>query len=80
MRRTTRRWGLSSRVFATDPWPVIARAVRTEATVRVRPAALAFLQQAKDYYVAATQAGLAEVKPVLLYYCFLNLGKVLSLA
>lgn len=81
MRRTNRRWGLNSTLFATDPWPVIRRAIRgSKANRAAQTAAIAFLGQAKAYYRGAADAALAEAKPVLLYYCFLNLAKALVLA
>lgn len=81
MRRTLGRSGLNSRLFATDPWPVVRRAIRTSsASPTAREAAVAFLGQAKAYFHGATDAALAEAKPVLLYYCFLNLAKAFVLA
>ena len=75
MRRSTRRWGIHSRVFATDPWPVIHRSITERCSGNRRAAAHAFLEQAKDYYTATEVASVSAAKPVLLYYGFLNLAK-----
>jgi hypothetical protein len=40
---------------------------------------LAYLEQAQDFYTAAVSAGIAAARPLLLYYCFLNLAKGLIL-
>lgn len=76
-----RRWALSHRVFATDPWPIIRQAVeRSKIHKDARDAAKAFVLQGQAYYVGARDAALAQAKPVLLYYSFLNLAKALILA
>lgn len=77
--RNTRRWGLGDALFAMSPWAVMASAIRTEVTdSELNAEAAAFLEQARDFYEAAT-ARLAA-NPLLLYYSFLNLGKALLLA
>jgi hypothetical protein len=53
--------------------------VEAECPTKSKPAARAFLEQAHDYFLAAGTAHLAAAKPVLLYYCFLNLSKALVL-
>lgn len=78
--RTTRRYGLGVRVFATDPWTVIRRSLerRCPAGSR-RKAGLALIEQAEDFYRAA-ESGVKAAKPLLLYYCFMNLAKAYVLA
>src|SRR5579871_7033812 len=73
MTRTTRRFGVQSPLFATNPWSIITRSVKTRCSAAARPAALAFLSQAADFYQAATAGGVVAAKPLLLYYCFMNL-------
>jgi hypothetical protein len=76
--RDKRRWGLYDALFAMRPWPVMEAAIRdriAEADLQVE--ALAFLEQAQDFYAAATARVAAN--PLLLYYAFLNLGKALLL-
>lgn len=75
MLRTTRRYGLGYRVFSTDPWPLLRSAARRRCPPGARDAALAFLGQAEDYYHASRRANTEAAKPVLLYYCILNLAK-----
>lgn len=74
MERTTRRYGLGTRVFATDPWTVIRRSIETRCPSAFQKAAFAFLEQAQDFYDAA-DSGVKAAKPLLLYYCFMNLAK-----
>jgi hypothetical protein len=78
MERTTRRYGLGTRVFATDPWTVIRRSAERRCLVATRDAAFALLEQAHDFYRAAA-SGVKAAKPLLLYYCLMNLGKAFVL-
>lgn len=73
--RTTRRFGIQSRVFATNPWSIIRAAVHRRCPAAGKDQALAFLDQAEDYFNAAKNAGLLAAKPVLIYYSLLNLAK-----
>lgn len=76
--RTTRRFGLGTRVFATDPWTVIRRATESRCHSSCIESAKALLEQAEDFYIAAS-SGVKAAKPLLLYYCFMNLGKAFVL-
>lgn len=40
-----------------------------------RSSSLAFLGQAREYFVAASAPHIVAARPVLLYYCFMNLAK-----
>ncbi|MFH1891535.1 MAG: YaaC family protein [Candidatus Zixiibacteriota bacterium] len=81
VRRRSRRYGLQSRVFASDPWSVIRHSIdERKLTALAKDQAQAFGAQAHDYFKAAEVAGLFTTKPVLLYYCFLNLVKAYVLA
>ncbi len=73
--RTTRRYGVQSRIFATNPWAIIRGAVNKDCPKAAKEQANAFREQAEDYFNAAKTAGLLAAKPVLLYYSFLNLAK-----
>src|SRR5262245_22055991 len=75
MMRTTRRFGLQQPIFATNPLPIMRSAVKNQCATSAKPAALAFLRQAEDFYTAAYAGGVVEAKPLLLYYCFMNLAK-----
>lgn len=80
MRRSTRRWGLNSRLFATDPWPVIRRAIHDSKLPRpAQEEAITYIAQARAFYRGAADAALSEAQPLLLYYSFLNLAKALIL-
>jgi hypothetical protein len=77
--RDNRRWGLYDALFAMSPWPVMEAAIRDRVTDSdLQSEALAFLEQAQDFYAAASTRVAAN--PLLLYYAFLNLGKSLLLA
>lgn len=78
MERTTRRYGLGTRVFATDPWTVIRRSAERRCLAATRNAAFSLLEQAEDFYRAAA-SGVKAAKPLLLYYCFMNLAKAFVL-
>lgn len=74
--RGTRRYGLHDAIFAGSPWAVMRGAIARDVThPEQRAEALAFLEQAEDFYGAATTR--VSANPLLLYYAFLNLGKAL---
>ncbi|WP_228501600.1 YaaC family protein [Nocardioides agariphilus] len=80
MRKTTRRWGAHSILYAAEPWGVIARGVRKHVqSGREQEAASSFVRQAREYFTAAERAATIETRPLLYYYSFLNLGKALSI-
>ena len=74
--KTNRRYGLYDTVFAVAPWAVMSGAINNAKISEAhRLEALAFLEQAEDFYRAAS-AGIST-NPLLSYYSFLNLAKVL---
>jgi YaaC-like Protein len=75
MGRSTRRYGLRPHVFATDPWTIISSSVQHRCPAGVRQTALAFIEQAEDFFRAAMNANAHAAKPLLLYYCFMNVAK-----
>ena len=77
--RSTRRFGLGTRVFATDPWTVIRRSAEVRCLAGTENAVFALLEQAEDFFKAA-ESGVKAAKPLLLYYCFMNLAKAFVLA
>lgn len=80
MRRGNRRWGLSSMLYAADPWALIDGAVNDATGARAdRESARSFVRQGREFFVAAESASAAESKPLLYYYCFLNLAKALGI-
>jgi hypothetical protein len=81
MRRTNRRWGTHSMLYAADPWAVIGGAAGEDVTnPSTRDAAKSFVRQAREYFTAAERASTIETRPLLYYYAFLNLGKAISIA
>lgn len=73
--RSKRRFGLYDAVFAVNPWSVMRGTVNNRLSSGEREESLAFLEQAEDFYRAAT-AGVST-NPLLIYYAFLNLAKAL---
>jgi len=72
---------LQHRLFVNDPWELIAEAiVRSVPQGRTREVAQSFRRQAEDYFRVATTARELPVRPVLLYYAFLNLSKAYAIA
>lgn len=82
MRRTNRRWGIHSMLYAADPWAVIAGSASQQVTnAAEREAATSWVRQAREYFTAAERASTVEPRPLLYYYySFLNLGKAIALA
>ena len=79
MRRSTARYGLQSRIFASEPWNLIQRAVNEDCPQPARGLALAFLEQARDFATAAQLGSVRAAKPLLIYYSFMNLVKTFAL-
>ena len=80
MYRTTRRYGLQSHVYVTNPWAVIRSAVNGRcATAPLRLEAGAYTDQARFLFDAATGTKEWAAKPLLLYYSFMNLAKAFIL-
>ena len=77
--RTTRRYGLQSRIFSTNPWGIIRQSVEDSLAGASRDQAIAFLAQAEDFFRSAASSTLLTAKPLLIYYCFLNLAKAFVL-
>jgi hypothetical protein len=73
--RGTRRYGLYDAVFAVSSWAVMRGAINERVAEPQRAEATAFLEQAEDFYSAASTRLAAN--PLLLYYSFLNLGKAM---
>jgi hypothetical protein len=72
---------LQHRLFVNDPWELMAEAIaRAVKPGRTRDVAQSFRLQAEDYFRVATTGRELAVKPVLLYYAFLNLSKAYGVA
>jgi hypothetical protein len=71
---------LQHRLFVNDPWELIAEAIhRAVPNEKRRHIAHSFRRQAEDYFRTATIGRELAVRPVLLYYAFLNLSKAYAL-
>jgi hypothetical protein len=74
--RGNRRYGLFDVLFAVSPWAIMQGAINDQVRDEgERAEALAFLEQAQDFYEAAADRMAAN--PLLYYYAFVNLGKAL---
>jgi hypothetical protein len=70
---------LQSLLFAVDPWIIISQSIKNGCLEQKRPEALACLEQARDFYIAATEPGIVAARPLVLYYSFMNLAKAFCL-
>ena len=79
--RTGPSFMLQHRLFVNDPWELIAEEIhRSVPDDAIRDIAHSFRRQAEDYFRAATVGREFAVRPVLLYYAFLNLSKAYGIA
>ncbi len=79
MYRGSRRFGLQSHLFATDPWNLISSCINARCSTASRPEAIACGEQARDFHAAALTAKITASRPLLLYYCFMNVVKAYCL-
>ena len=77
--RGERRYGLQTRLFATNPWSVIRGSVNEISDSSTKNQARAFIEQAEDFYRAFQSAHETASKPLLVYYAMLNLAKAFAL-
>lgn len=77
--RGTRRAGMHTKVYTSDAWSVIKAAIRQGCPTADRPTAVAFADQAEEFYRAAGNTQTLQSRPLLLYYAFMNLAKSLCL-
>ena len=64
------------RIITSDPFALMEKLVSTELTRTRKSESLAYVEQASDFYDAASAPRLSS-KPLLYYYSFLNLEKAL---
>lgn len=77
--RGSRRAGLQSHVFSTNPWSLIRGHVQEDCPESAQAEALATLVQAEAFFDAAESTAVWASKPLLTYYGLLNLTKTLGL-
>lgn len=75
MGKGKKREKLHSTLFVTDPWVVIEQSIKQVKDAPARKQSLACLWQSRDFFRAAQNSEIQAAKPLLLYYCFLNLAK-----
>jgi hypothetical protein len=73
--RTTARDAIQPAIFSSDPWFLIQGVVDDISDTAARSQAEAFRRQARDFYNASRTANIDAAKPLLFYYCVLNLAK-----
>jgi hypothetical protein len=73
---TVPRPSVQSLLFAIDPWVVMRRATSNQVgNTDSRAEALAYIDQAMDFYNSASASQIGAAKPVQLYYAYLNIVK-----
>jgi hypothetical protein len=77
--KSTRRYGLQTRIFSTNPWAVIRQSIEDSLAADTKKQALAFMEQAQNFYESAQNSYVVSAKPLLYYYCFLNVAKAFCL-
>lgn len=77
--KKNRRYGLQSKLFASNPWGVINQAINERCDAAAKSQAISFLEQAEDFYRCSLTSSIVAAKPLLIYYCFLNLAKAFVL-
>jgi hypothetical protein len=77
--RTSRRYGLHSHVYASNPWALIQVSTRQNCPASARDEALSSIEQAEFFYRNAVGAREWAAKPLPLYYSFMNLVKAFAL-
>jgi hypothetical protein len=77
--RTSRRYGLHSHVYSTNPWALIHASVRKSCPSISREEALSSIEQAEYFFRNAVGAREWAAKPLPLYYSFMNIAKAFAL-
>ncbi|NDV01534.1 YaaC family protein [Pseudoroseicyclus tamaricis] len=71
---------IQTKLFALEPWGIIEKSVNDWTQGSKKLEALACLRQAHDFYKVGTEPGIEAARPLALYYCYMNLAKVLCLS
>lgn len=77
--RTTRRYGLQSHLYSTNPWALIAQSITKRCRSAARDEARACIAQAEFFFRSAVGTEDLASKPLPLYYSFMNVAKALAL-
>ena len=73
---------IQNQIFTNDPWSIILSSIKLkENKINKKDfnSSISFIKQAQDYYLSSTRTANIDSKPLLIYYCFLNLVKALLL-
>jgi hypothetical protein len=73
-RRGTRE-AIQFQIYSSNPWSVIRHSLRHTLASTLQETASAFVDQAEEFFNAASQAHTRAARPLLLYYSFMNLAK-----
>lgn len=79
VKKRDRRFGLETRIFATNPWSVIRGSINNIDDPVAKNQANSFVEQAEDFYRAYQSAHEISSKPLLVYYSLMNLVKAFGL-
>lgn len=70
---------IQPKLFALEPWGILRKVIEKECPAARRVEAAACLRQAHDFFKVGTEGGVEAARPLALYYCYMNLLKVLCL-
>lgn len=70
---------LQSLLFSLDPWAIIDELIDKKCPKARRDEAFSCVEQAKDFYIVGTERGVVAARPLVIYYCFMNLVKAFCL-
>lgn len=73
------RYKIQHTLFSLDPWAIIEGSISRKCPAVAKEEAHACLNQARDFFKAAVQAGTLESRPLSLYYSYMNLVKAFCL-
>ncbi len=75
MHKGYRRYGLQNAVYVTNPLSIIRDAIQGQCAASCRDEAQAYVSQAEYFLRSVNTSSEYAAKPLLLYYCFMNLAK-----
>ena len=70
---------IQPKLFALEPWGILRKVIEKVCPSPRREEASACLRQAHDFFLVGTEKGVEAARPLALYYCYMNLLKVLCL-
>ena len=70
---------IQPKLFALEPWGILQNVIKQHCPNVRKSEASACLRQAHDFFLVGTESGVEAARPLALYYCYMNLLKVLCL-